>query len=221
MLSLVIPVLNEEAQIPGLLGELQRLRGLAEIIVVDCGSDDASVARAQPLCDRVLVSARGRALQMNAGAASARGTYLFFLHCDTHPCVTVDDLVSLLASKPLWGFFPVRLSGAAWQLRIVEKMMNLRSRTTHIATGDQLLFVRREDFMAMSGFAPIPLMEDVEICGRLRRMEAPHIASASVTTSSRRWEQHGILKTILTMWWLRLAYWLGVSPQRLVKAYYG
>jgi rSAM/selenodomain-associated transferase 2 len=214
-------VLNEEAQIPVLLEQLQALRPLAEIILVDGGSEDASLSLAETYSDRVLVSARGRARQMNTGAACARGEYLFFLHCDTQLPVTAEELVSLLANKPLWGFFPVRLSGDAWPLRVVERMMTLRSCLTHIATGDQLLFIRRQDFLAMSGFACIPLMEDVEICRRLRRLEQPHIASAQVTTSSRRWDENGVLKTIVTMWRLRFAYWLGISPQRLVKTYYG
>ncbi|MCZ6829394.1 MAG: TIGR04283 family arsenosugar biosynthesis glycosyltransferase [Gammaproteobacteria bacterium] len=221
LLSVIIPVLNEAAAIVPLLKQLQSWRPAAEIIVVDGGSQDASAELARDYCDRVLVTAPGRALQMNTGAEHAQGTTLFFLHSDTRPDITLTGLQQLLVNKPLWGFFRVRLSGHAWPLRLVETMMNLRSRLTRIATGDQLLFVRRTDFLAMAGYADIPLMEDVELCRRLRRHTSPRIATAVVTTSSRRWEERGIFSTVLTMWRLRLAYWLGVSPRRLVKTYYG
>ncbi len=220
LLSVVIPVLNEEKALAPLLRQLQSWQPLAEIIVVDGGSEDASVELARGHCNELLTTARGRALQMNAGARRAGGKYLFFLHCDTRPQISAGQLQQMLAGNPLWGFFQVRLSGAAWPLRVVETMMNLRSRLTRIATGDQLLFVRRRDFLAMAGYADIPLMEDVELCRRLRNT-APCVASASVTTSSRRWEERGICSTILSMWRLRLAYWLGVSPQRLASIYYG
>jgi rSAM/selenodomain-associated transferase 2 len=219
--SIIIPVLNEEAGIVALLRQVQAWRPLAEIIVVDGGSEDASAELAGEYCDSILHTSRGRALQMNAGAERARGSTLFFLHCDTLPELSRAGLEALLADGPRWGFFRVRLSGRAWPLRVVERFMNLRSRLSHIATGDQLLFVRRADFLALGGYAGIPLMEDVELCRRLRKLGAPRIAGAFVTTSSRRWEQRGICITILTMWRLRLAYWLGVSPRRLVKIYYG
>ncbi len=221
LLSVIIPVLDEGDSMVPLLEQLQAWRARAEVIVVDGGSADASAAIARPYCDCVLVSPRGRALQMNAGAQQARGRYLFFLHCDTRPHVDLVGLEDLLAGNPLWGYFPVRLSGSARPLRVVERMMNLRARLTRIATGDQLIFVRRSDFLAIGGYADIPLMEDVELCQRLRQNATPHIAPALVTTSSRRWEERGILNTIFTMWHLRAAYWLGISPQRLVKTYYG
>ena len=221
LLSVIIPVLNEEATLVPLLKQLQAWRPIAEIIVVDGGSQDASAELARDYCDRVLVTVRGRALQMNTGAEVAQGDTLFFLHSDTRPHITLIGLQQLLIGKPTWGFFRVRLSGPAWPLRLVETMMNLRSRMTRIATGDQLLFVRRTDFLAVEGYADIPLMEDVELCRRLRRRTLPCIAGAAVTTSSRRWEERGIVSTVLSMWRLRLAYWLGVSPGRLVKIYYG
>jgi rSAM/selenodomain-associated transferase 2 len=211
-----MPVLNEGAAIVPLLEQLQAWRPLAEIILVDGGSEDA-----RGYCDKVIPAEPGRARQMNAGAIQASGRFLFFLHCDTRPSIDLEGLGQLLAGDPLWGFFPVRLSGRAWPLRMVEFMMNLRSRLSRIATGDQLVFVRRSDFLACGGYADIPLMEDVELCGRLRQNAVPCIAPGVVTTSSRRWEEQGILKTIVTMWRLRLAYWLGVSPHRLVKTYYG
>lgn len=221
LFSVVIPVLNEEAGIESFLQQLQTWRPEAELIVVDGGSQDASVKLAGNYCDKVLVTAPGRARQMNAGAEQARGATLFFLHSDTQPAISLASLRQLVAAGSLWGFFRVRLSGGAWLLRIVETMMTLRSRLTQIATGDQMVFVRRSDFLAMGGYSEIPLMEDIELCRRLRRRARPHVANATVTTSSRRWEERGILYTILTMWQLRLAYWLGVSPRRLAKTYYG
>ena len=174
--SIVIPVLNEAGSIVPLLQQLQAWRTLAEIIVVDGGSQDASAALASDYCDLVLHSKRGRASQMNAGAQRARGDTLFFLHCDTYPGISMAGLETLLADEPRWGFFSVRLSGKAWLLRVVERLMNLRSRFSRIATGDQLLFVRRSDFQALGGYADIPLMEDVELCSRLRELGAPRIA---------------------------------------------
>ena len=158
---------------------------------------------------------------MNAGAEIASGAYLLFMHCDTEPRFSGQALQQLLSGTPLWGFFRVRLSGSNWLLRVVERMMNLRSRLTRVATGDQMLFVRRQDFLDMGGYAPIPLMEDIELCKRLRALSAPCVSSDVVVTSSRRWDERGVLNTIVGMWRLRLAFALGVSPQRLVRHYYG
>lgn len=219
-LSLVIPVLDEAATLAASLASLQAWRGQAEIILVDGGSEDQSRAIAEPLVDKVLRSAPGRATQMNAGAAAAQGEYLLFLHCDTRLSIAPAELYTLLDQSPGWGFFSVSLSGNDWRLRLIEFGMNWRSRLTAIATGDQCLFLSRECWEHEGGFAAIPLMEDVELCKRLRRHCRPFRIAVPVVTSSRRWEQYGILKTVFTMWTLRWRYWLGADPAELARAYY-
>ncbi len=223
-LSVVMPALNEADGIAARLEGLQGLRAEGgELIVVDGGSDDATVERAGPLADLVLVADRGRARQMNAGAAVASGRLLLFLHADTQlPADFLSRLRAFLHEPGhAWGRFDVRLSGEAGMFRLIERMMNWRSRLTGIATGDQAIFARREVFEQLAGFADIPLMEDVELCSRLRRLSRPCCLSPPVITSSRRWEEQGIWRTIFLMWRLRLAYFLGVSPERLVMSYYG
>jgi rSAM/selenodomain-associated transferase 2 len=219
--SFVIPVLDEAGTIGDLLDYLQQQFPHSERIVVDGGSRDDTVALAQPACHRLLDSDPGRARQMNAGAAVAAGDYLVFLHADSRPQFSGEDLAAALSGQPLWGFCPVRLDGSARLLRLVEAAMNLRSRLTSVATGDQMLFVRRASFAELGGYADIPLMEDVELSKRLRRLERPRVLRQRVGSSSRRWEQHGILRTILLMWRLRLAYALGARPQKLWDIYYG
>ncbi len=227
LLSIVIPVLNEAATIVATLESLQVLRSQScEIILADGGSQDATLERADRLIDQTTIVARGRASQMNAGAALAQGQYLLFLHADTFLPVDMTDFMAQLAAdesrgKPQsWGFFPVRLSGSQSLLRCIEWMMNWRSRLTSVATGDQCLWLHRDLFKQVMGFDEMPLMEDVALSKKLRRIQRPLIWSSPVTTSSRRWEQQGMLRTVFLMWRLRLAYMLGASPQRLVKRYY-
>ena len=217
--TFIIPVLNEEGVVGPLLQRLVRCYPASECLVVDGGSSDGTVVEASALGCKVISSEPGRAVQMNAGASVARGAYLFFLHADTVPGISAGNLQRILESRPSWGFFAVRLSGGHRVFRIIERAMNLRSMLTAVATGDQLLFVRRELFDSSGGFAPIPLMEDIEYCKRLRKGASPIYVRQAVETSSRRWEQGGLIITVLRMWALRLAYFLGVSPTRL-KAYY-
>lgn len=219
--SYVIPVLNEAAGIADQLRTLRRLDPAAELVVVDGGSGDGTPALAQPLCDRLLHSAPGRAGQMNAGADVARGNYLCFLHADTLPRFDGVAFDTALAGGPRWGFCRVRLSGGHRGFRVIESAMNLRSRLTRVATGDQMLFVGRELFRQSGGFADIPLMEDVDYCKRLRRLARPLMLAETVLTSSRRWEEQGIALTVIRMWALRLAWFLGASPERLWQHYYG
>jgi len=221
-LSIIVPVLDEEAGIVATLQALSALRTRgAEVIVADGASHDRTVALARPLCDRLIVAARGRASQMNAGASAARGDTLLFLHADTRLPQDADRLVmdGLERSGRPWGRFDVRIDGRHPLLPVIAAMMNLRSRLTGIATGDQALFVDRQAFVAVGGFPNIPLMEDIALSQRLRRRGRPLCLSAPVVTSARRWETHGVFYTILLMWRLRLAYFLGADPARLARIY--
>ena len=220
-LSIVIPVLNEAETIASRLDALLALRARGvEVIVVDGGSADGSAARAAPLADRVITAPRGRGRQMNAGAEQATGEVLLFLHADTIlPGSVVERIEGAVTGGALWGRFDVRIEGASFMLPIVAALMNLRSRLTGIATGDQAIFTTRDAFARVGGFPDIPLMEDIVFSTAMRRMARPACIAEKVTTSGRRWEKHGVWRTILTMWWLRLRFWLGASPQVLAREY--
>jgi rSAM/selenodomain-associated transferase 2 len=220
-LSIVVPALDEAAGITAALQALQPLRARgAELIVVDGGSRDGTPALAAPLADAVLAAPRGRALQMNAGAAHARGEVLLFLHADTALPAQADTLVHrAVAAGREWGRFDVRIAGRHPMLRVVAWLMNLRSRATGIATGDQAIFVTRARFDRLGGYAPMPLMEDIELTRRLRRTGRPACLLPPVITSGRRWESRGVWRTIFLMWRLRWRYWRGESPARLAEAY--
>ncbi|KPP97161.1 TIGR04283 family arsenosugar biosynthesis glycosyltransferase [Marinobacter sp. HL-58] len=220
-LSVVVPVWQEAATIQAFLKTLQPLRaGGHEVIVVDGGSDDGTADLAKPWCDCVLVGGRGRSLQMNAGAEAARGNVLLFLHADTLlPGSALDRLGQFVASGAQWGRFDVQLSGNRMLFLVISWFMNHRSRLTGIATGDQAIFVRTPVFRALQGFAPVPLMEDVELCNRLRTVSAPYCIKDPVITDSRRWQQGGAWRTIFLMWRLRWRYWRGESPESLAVAY--
>lgn len=220
-LSIVIPALNEAAGIEATLRALQPLRARGvELVLADGGSGDGTAALARTWVDAVADAPRGRALQMNAGAALARAEVLLFLHADTQLPPLADVLVlQAVASGACWGRFDVRIEGRPWVLRVVATLMNLRSRASGIATGDQAIFVTREAFERVGGFPAQPLMEDVEISRRLKRLGRPACLSAKVCTSGRRWEQRGVWRTILLMWQLRWRYWRGESAARLAEAY--
>jgi rSAM/selenodomain-associated transferase 2 len=222
-LSLVIPVLDEAGRLPVLLARLEPLRDRAEVIVVDGGSADgtADVARAARWV-RVLAAPAGRARQMNAGAAAAAGDVLLFLHADTIlPRSALEDIRGALADpRVVGGRFDVRLDGRRPIYRVVETLMNLRSRWTGIWTGDQAIFVRRTAFERLGGYPDIPLMEDVEFTRRLKRAGPGACLQPRVIVSPRKWEREGPVRTILLMWSLRLLYGLGVAPARLHRWYY-
>ena len=224
-LSVIVPALNESRSITALLAILQPWRAQgAEVIVVDGGSTDNTVALAAPLADQVLLTRAGRATQMNAGAAAANGQLLWFVHADTTLSgAEIRLLQSCMAKLQCggWGRFDVRLSGADWRLRMVAGLMNLRSRVTGIATGDQALFVSRDTFVSVGGFPLQPLMEDVEISARLRRLSWPICLGETIVTDSRRWQRHGVWRTIALMWSLRWRYFCGESPVKLHRDYYG
>jgi rSAM/selenodomain-associated transferase 2 len=223
-LSIVVPALNEAAGIGAALEVLAPLRAAGhEVVVIDGGSDDGTPDLAAPRADRVAAAPRGRASQMNAGARLATGDVLLFLHADTRlpPRAERQVLEGLAGSGRAWGRFDVRIDGRHPLLRVVAGLMNARSRWTGIATGDQAIFVRRDAFAAVGGFPPLPLMEDVALSAALKRVSPPLCLRERVVTSGRRWESRGVVRTVCLMWWLRLAYFLGASPERLSRIYYG
>jgi rSAM/selenodomain-associated transferase 2 len=219
-LSIIIPVLNEAGCLDQSLAALFSLPWVArhcEVIVCDGGSIDGSLAIAAGYRCCVLHGEAGRARQMNTGAAAARGKHLLFLHADsTLPPIPTP----IFSSTAKWGFFRLRLNDGAAVFRVIEAAINLRSRVTGIAGGDQGLFFEREFFESLGAFPQIPLMEDIAICKTARRLSRPQVIEAPIRSSSRRWKNNGIIKTILLMWSLRLAYWLGVNPDRLYRIYY-
>ncbi len=221
-LSIIIPCLNEEAVIRGLLESLQsaRDRGV-ELIVVDGGSSDSTVQLVDPLVDRVLVANPGRGSQMNAGAAVAKGDVLWFLHADSgvKDELPAAILTAMNAAGASWGRFDVTLSGQQMILRVIEFMMNWRSRLTGIVTGDQGLFIRRSLFDQVGGFSDIPLMEDIQLSTTLRKHARPLALRQRLITSSRRWEETGVLRTVFLMWQLRLAYFFGADAAQLARRY--
>lgn len=221
-LTIIVPVFNEEGAIASALDAIASMRKQGvEIIVVDGGSSDRSVELARPRADTIITSERGRAAQMNAGAAAANGRILLFLHADTRLPPQADRLITdgLARSGRPWGRFDVRIEGRHPLLAIVARMMNLRSRLTGIATGDQAMFVTRETFHAVGGFPELPLMEDIALSVRLKRIARPLCLRQQVITSGRRWEKHGVLRTIALMWRLRLSYALGADPEALAVRY--
>jgi rSAM/selenodomain-associated transferase 2 len=221
-LSIIIPVLNEAASIADALTALAPLRARgAEVIVVDGGSRDRTIVVARPLADRVIAAPRGRGVQMNAGAASATGDVLLFLHADTRLPPDADRIVlaGLNASSRKWGRFDVRIAGRSPLLPLIAAFMNWRSRATGIVTGDHAMFAARAAFAAAGGFPDIPLMEDIELSRRLKRTGRPLCLPARVTTSGRRWDEDGALRTILLMWRLRSAHFLGAEPATLARRY--
>ena len=218
--SIIIPVLNEENSIKELLQQLQPYRNQGhEVIVVDGGSEDNTVSISESLADKVIQSPPGRAVQMNKGATQAKFDSLWFLHADTLVLNNAVEKIERALNTNNWGRFNIKLSGKNILFRVIETMINIRSRLTGIATGDQGIFVNRKLFDSVDGYYEIPLMEDVDLSKKLKMLSKPVCLKERLTTSSRRWEKNGILTTVMLMWKIRFLYWLGVSAERLALQY--
>ncbi len=220
-LSIIIPMLNEAAQLPELFAHLLPLqRTGCEIVFADGGSSDGSARLAELAGYTVVTSERGRARQMNAGAACATGNVLLFLHADTRlPPGAPHHIARVFSGARCWGRFDVCITGKPFMLRVVARMMNWRSCFTGIATGDQAIFVSRSVFEQLHGYTDQPLMEDVALCKRLKTLSRPACITHCVTTSGRRWEARGVWRTIFLMWRLRWDYWRGVDANVLAGLY--
>ena len=219
-ISIIIPTYNEEIGIICFLTKLQALRPECELIVVDGGSDDHTVSLVTDLVDDVVRSDKGRALQMNIGAAMASAPVLLFLHADTFlPKDAVEHVQKAINEGFQWGRFDIKLTGKSLILSVVAWMMNKRSCLTGIATGDQALFVEKELFEQLGGYADIALMEDIELSSKLKKENKPYCIKTKVISSGRRWLSFGIFKTIILMWWLRLRYFFGADPTDLEQLY--
>jgi rSAM/selenodomain-associated transferase 2 len=220
-ISIIIPALNEERSIAATVSAVKTLRPY-ELIVVDGGSTDDTCKTCRRLGVTVLSSPRGRGTQMNHGARGATGDVLVFLHADTRlPGSALEDIVSALGNpRCVGGRFDVGLDGAHWMFRVIGALINLRSRISRVATGDQAIFVRREVFAELGGYPEMPLMEDVAFSRALKRRGAVACLRSRVVTSARRWETEGIWRTVAKMWTLKLLYFLGISPIHL-KRFYG
>lgn len=228
--AIVVPVLDEAGAIGQCLAALQQWRAAGHLVIVaDGGSADATIERALPFCDSAVRAPRGRARQMNAGAAAADAipvatgpidAYLF-LHADTRlPDHAIEQLTHAIATGVrCWGRFDVRIAGHSRWLPLVAALMNIRSRLTGIATGDQAIFLSRDAFKAVGGFPDWPLMEDIGMSRALKRLTPPAALRARVITSGRRWDANGPLRTIVFMWWLRLRFALGAAPETLAARY--
>lgn len=221
-LSIIIPALNEEKQIHACLNGLQPIRERGhEVILVDGGSQDQTCKMSNDLVDRVVHARMGRASQMNTGAKSAGGDIFLFLHADTVLSEDADYQIIRHIKDPdyYWGRFDIRLSGQHWLFRMIERFMNMRTRLTSINTGDHAIFISKALFNQIGGYEEIPLMEDISLSRKLKCIVKPVNLRQTVITSSRRWETRGIIRTLFTMWYLRLLYFFGIHPEQLVRKY--
>lgn len=219
-ISIIIPTLNEAEGIADLLATLQILRSQCEIIIADGGSSDNIQSNSVALVDQFVCSNKGRAVQMNAGARHATGDILVFLHADTYlPEQALTLIQQGIVAGALWGRFDMQLLGQHSMLNIIALMMNWRSRLTGVATGDQVIFVKRSIFQQLGGFPEIALMEDIAMSKQLKKLARPYCIAAKVKSSARRWESFGVWRTIALMWSIRLRYFLGESPDNLAQLY--
>ena len=220
-ISVVVPVLNEEINLSRIASRLRSVREQGhEVIIVDGDSSDNTLTIAYEISDTVIISKKGRSLQMNSGASVASGDVVLFLHADTFlPENAAQIVADAFVGENFWGRFDVRLSNQKYVYRLIEQMMNIRSSLTSIVTGDQAIFVEKSLFDRIGGFPEIALMEDIEISSQLKKISKPVRLKHKVVTSSRRWEANGVVATVLLMWKLRLYYFLGVSPEKLSQMY--
>lgn len=219
--SIIIPTLNEAAIIKTCLTRLQTLRTNSEIILVDGGSHDLTTALAHGLVDKVKITSPCRAVQMNSGAEQANGDILIFLHADTVlPDEALQRISASITPNRQWGRFDIALTGRSILLPVIAFFMNLRLRLTGIATGDQVIFTSKTLFDSIGQFPAIALMEDIALCKTLKTISPPLCLNAKVISSGRRWEQFGVVKTIVLMWSLRLRYFFGANPTTLASLYY-
>lgn len=214
-ISIIVPLLNESAVAPELIQQLGLLKA-DEIIIVDGGSVDGTRQLMSNAGFFIIDSPAGRAKQMNTGATFAKNSMLLFLHADT---VLPSAFRQELDRADVWGRFDVCFSDSSFSMKVIAFFMNWRSRLSSIATGDQAIFVQKEVFDSVGGFPELPLMEDVALCKRLRQLHQPYNSREKVITSSRRWQENGVLNTVVKMWWCRFAFFLGISPSRLKKGY--
>lgn len=219
-ISIIMPTLNEQFVIETSLIALQKFRSQAELILVDGGSKDNTLKLARPFVDRIIQTSAGRAIQMNAGAKIAQGEIYVFLHADTYlPENALTEIIHGINTGKTWGRFEIQLLGKSAWLQVISYCMNLRSRVTSIATGDQVIFVRRDVFVQIGAYPELELMEDIVLCKQLKSLSKPLCLRAKVQSSARRWEQFGLLKVILLMWSLRLRFWFGASTKTLANLY--
>ncbi len=217
MISIIIPTFNEGNNIQTCLLALQSTRNQTEIILVDGGSFDDTIEISKPLVDKIIVSMQGRAKQMNAGARQATGDIMVFLHADTF--LPENALALINQTGQDWGWFDIQLKSSLVMLKVVSTFMNWRSRLTGIATGDQVIFVSKKMFDLVGGYSDMALMEDIDLCIKLKKIHSPSCLNAEVVSSGRRWEQFGVFKTILLMWSIRLRYFFGENPDVLSELY--
>lgn len=219
-ISIVIPALDEEDGLARTIASCSGER-VCEVIVVDGGSRDRTAEVARRAGARVLFAQRGRARQMNAGAAAARGEVLLFLHADTLLPAGFDRAVvrAVSAQGVVGGRFDIDLQPSSPLIWLTARLISLRSRLSRIATGDQALFARREAYEAVGGFEDVPIMEDLAFSIALKRQGDIACLRERVISSSRRWSKDGVFRTILLMWTMRLLYFCGVSPRRLRDFY--
>lgn len=221
-LSIIVPVLNEARQLPSFLQHLMLWKSKGcEVLLVDGGSTDDTVSMVREMGLSIMAAKCGRANQMNAGAATTKGQMLLFLHADTYLPDKANQIIhhALTNKRHAWGRFNVCITGASQVLPIIATLMNIRSSITGIATGDQAMFMTRTAFDEVKGFPVLPLMEDIALSVELKKISAPICLKCKVTTSGRRWEKKGVLRTVLLMWRLRFAYWRGVPAYRLAEMY--
>lgn len=221
LLSVIVPALNEQATVGLLLSDLGRLETPHEVIVVDGGSTDFTVEVSRVAGARVIVSAKGRGVQLRAGAEAGRAPLLLFIHADVRlddSALAVLDEVAV-ARPPCAMAFRLRIDAPGLSYRLIEWGANLRSRLLALPCGEQGLVVRREDYVRAGGHPPLPLMEDVALVRELRRVTHVHLLDATVGVSARRWQTQGPLRRMLKNWTLMARFLAGTPPERLARHY--